>query len=269
MHLCAYDTLICVCTCTSAIFSPDSSNISDVDISRLPISLYFSYCQEIVSNQNEFSVNDRGDSPMKSSLTRAWLALLSNFTSARAQHSSTGIFKFSNQLPRAHANAQFLWLSLRAVSAQRAHLYIYHLPFGKIIERRLCEVYTCFVSLTRERFSNTFITRYRRIWATTRVTENRDPGNSCECCVWNPHVGYPRRRIQVEYIPRNFFLSRQDLGFAAANLKLLCVESYPSSVVSKERYRDTWGTCFEKNIFASSDQKYCTKVKIQNVCNCK
>lgn len=59
------------CTYTDAIFSPDSSNISDVDISGLPISLYSSYCQEIVSNRNEFSVNDRGDSAMKSSLTQA------------------------------------------------------------------------------------------------------------------------------------------------------------------------------------------------------
>lgn len=59
------------CIYTDAIFSPDSSNISDVDISRLPISFYPSYCQEIVSNRNEFSVNDRGDSPMKSSLTHA------------------------------------------------------------------------------------------------------------------------------------------------------------------------------------------------------
>jgi len=83
MHLRARDALVRAYVCTyscvhtsarayaDTIFSSrDSSNISDVDVSRLPISLYFSYCQEIVSNRNEFSVNDREDSlGMKSSVS--------------------------------------------------------------------------------------------------------------------------------------------------------------------------------------------------------
>lgn len=92
---------VCVCMYTGAIFSPDSSNISDVDISGLPISLYSSYCQEIVSNRNEFSVNNRGDSSMKSSLTRARLFQTLPFKLYRRILSApTNIFKFSNQLSR-------------------------------------------------------------------------------------------------------------------------------------------------------------------------
>jgi len=72
---------------TDTIFSScDSSNISDVDVSGLPISLSLSLSLsishtvgEIVSNRNEFSVNDREDSRMKSSVTRA-LVRLSSFT---------------------------------------------------------------------------------------------------------------------------------------------------------------------------------------------